>query len=184
MTGAETRAFLPGGFGHAAGMKPAAVLQQLILRNPPLTLAAAESLTCGHMQAQIGAVPGASGYFLGGVTAYTLEQKVNLLGVNRAHARAVDCVSQRVAVEMAAGAAQLFGADLAVATTGYAQPNRAAGIKAPMAWWALCHRRRGGLAVVISGQVKVPGAARVAVQERVAQVVLQELVTYLREWRG
>jgi nicotinamide-nucleotide amidase len=165
-------------------MSPAARLKKLLLRDPALTLAAAESLTAGHVQAAIASVSGASDYFLGGVTAYSLEQKAKLLGVNRAHARSVDCVSQRVAVEMAAGAAKLFNSDLAVATTGYAEPSRAAGIREPMAWWALCHRRRGGLTVVISGQVTVPGAKRVAVQERVATVVLRELVTYLREWRG
>jgi nicotinamide-nucleotide amidase len=158
-------------------------LKQLMLRQPRLTLAVAESLTCGHVQARIGAVSGASEYFLGGLTAYSLEQKVRHLGVDRAHARRVNCVSQRVAVEMAQGACALFGADLAVATTGYAEPNRGGGIKAPMAWWALCHRRRGGRAVVISGCVELPGAQRVAAQECVAAEALRALVVYLREDR-
>jgi len=164
-------------------MKPEVELKNLILRQPRLTLAVAESLTCGHVQTLIGAVPGASEYFLGGITAYNLEQKVRHLGVNRAHARRVDCVSPRVAVEMAQGAVELFGADLAVATTGYAQPNVAAGVTVPMAWWALCHRRRGGRIQIIAEQVTVPGAGRVAVQERVAGVVLRALVAYLREIR-
>ena len=165
-------------------MTPAAELKTLLLRPPRLTLAVAESLTCGHVQAAIGAVSGASEYFLGGVTAYSLGQKVRLLGVNRAHARSVGCVSQRVAVEMAQGACALFGADLAVATTGYAEPSRADGIKSPMAWWALCHRKRGGRAVVISGQVEMPGATRGQAQERVTREVLGALVAYLREARG
>ena len=101
---------------------------------------------------------GASNYFLGGITAYTLEQKVKHLHVNRAAARRVDCVSQQVAVEMAQGAADLFGADIAVATTGYAEPNPAAGVEAPMAWWALCHQRRGGRVAVVSGFVEMRGA--------------------------
>jgi len=165
-------------------MNPEMELKTLMLRKPRLTLAVAESLTCGHVQARIGAVSGASEYFLGGVTAYSLEQKVRLLGVNRAHARRVNCVSQRVAVEMAQGACTLFGADLAVATTGYAEPSRADGVKAPMAWWALCHRKRGGKAVIISGEVEMPGAKRVDAQERVAREVLNALVAYLREVRG
>ncbi len=165
-------------------MTPAVELKKLILREPRLTLAVAESLTCGHVQALIGAVPGASEFFLGGITAYTLEQKVRHLGVNRAHARAVDCFSQRVAVEMAEGACELFGADLAVATTGYAQPNVAAGVKVPQAWWALCHRGRGGRTQVISELVAVPRAGRVAVQARVAAVVLRQLVAHLREFRA
>ena len=165
-------------------MPPEAELKPLMLRAPRLTLAVAESLTCGHVQARIGAVSGASEYFLGGLTAYSLEQKVRHLGVNRAHARRVNCVSQRVAVEMAQGAGALFGADLAVATTGYAEPSPVDGIRAPMAWWALCHRKRGGQAVVISGQVELPGARRVAAQEAVAREVLAALVAYLREVRG
>jgi nicotinamide-nucleotide amidase len=164
-------------------MSTAADLKQLLLRRPALTLAAAESLTGGHIQARITAVSGASEYFLGGVTAYSLEQKVRLLGVNRVHAKAVACVSQRVAVEMAAGAVKLFGADLAVATTGYAEPAPKQKVRTPHAWWAICHQRRGA-AVVLSGFIEVPGADRVTVQERVAEAVLVELVNYLREGRG
>ncbi len=159
-------------------------LKKLMLRRPAFTLAAAESLTAGHVQARIAAVPGASDFFRGGVTAYSLEQKVRLLGVNKAHARKVDCVSQRVAVEMATGATELFGTDLAVSTTGYAQPARAKGVRTPMAWWALCHRLRGGRLNIFSGQVEVPGASRVEAQARVAEAVLRELVSYLRDWRG
>ena len=164
-------------------MSHAAELKRLILRRPALTLAVAESLTAGQVQARIAAVSGASDYFLGGVTAYSLEQKVKLLGVNRAHARSVDCVSQRVAVEMAMGAVKLFGADLAVATTGYAEPAPKKKVRMPCAWWALCHRHRRGAAVVLSGLIEVPGADRVTVQERVAESVLAELVMYLRETR-
>ena len=164
-------------------MQAAAELKRLMLRAPRLTLAVAESLTCGHVQARIGAVSGSSQYFLGGITAYTLEQKVRQLGVDRAHARRVNCVSQRVAVEMAQGACARFGADLAVATTGYAEPSPADGIRAPLAWWALCHRRRGGKAVIISGLVELPGAKRGAAQERVAQEALDVLVAYLRVFR-
>ena len=158
-------------------------LKKLMSRRPRLTLAAAESLTCGRVAARIGAESGASKYFLGGVIAYNLEQKVKLLGVNRAHARRVHCGSQRVAVEMAAGACELFGADLAVATTGYAEPNAADGVKVPQAWWALCHRKRGGRTVMVSGFLEMPGTTRLEAQERVAEEVLEKLAAYLREIR-
>ena len=164
-------------------MSTAAEIKPLLMRRPALTLAAAESLTAGHLQARIASVAGSSEYFLGGLTAYTLEQKVKLLGVNRAHAKAAACVSQRVAVEMAAGACRLFGADLAVATTGYAEPAPKLKVKVPHAWWAICHRRRGA-AVVLSGLIEVPGADRTTVQARVAEGVLTELLKYLRELRA
>ena len=164
-------------------MKPELRLKKLIMGVPPLTLAVAESLTSGHLQARIASVSGASNYFLGGITAYSLVQKVKHLGVDRSAARQVDCVSQQVAVEMARGAIDLFGADIAVATTGYAEPNPAAGVKVPTAWWALCHQLRGGRTTVISGLVEVRGAKRVEAQEKIAEEVLDALVSYLQEWR-
>ena len=159
-------------------------LKALLMGSPRLTLAVAESLTCGQVQARIGSVSGASNYFLGGITAYTLAQKVKHLGVNRAAARRVDCVSQREAVEMAQGAASLFDADVALATTGYAEANRVAGVKVPMAWWALCHQQPRGRVAVISGMIEMPRSNRVEAQARATTEVLQALTAYLREWRG
>lgn len=168
----------------SAALAAAAELKVLLLAPPPLSLAAAESLTCGRVQARVGEVSGASGYFRGGVTAYTLDQKVRLLGVDRAAARRVNCVSAEVARQMAAGAARLFRSDLAVATTGYAEPAPAAGVEAPFAWWALARRRGGRIVDLRSGRVECPGAPRTEVQEFVAGAVLAELVAYLKEIRG
>ncbi|HLP25458.1 MAG TPA: nicotinamide-nucleotide amidohydrolase family protein, partial [Acidobacteriota bacterium] len=114
-------------------------LKKLLAKKPRLTVAVAESMTAGRVQALIASVSGSSEYFLGGITAYSLDEKVKLLGVNRTHARKCNCVSQQVAVEMAVGACQLFGADLALSTTGYAEASRKDGIKDPMAWWTLAH---------------------------------------------
>jgi nicotinamide-nucleotide amidase len=161
-----------------------AELKSLLVAKPKLTLAGAESLTSGHVQARVSAISGASDYFLGGITAYTLAQKVNHLGVNRAHAKQVNCVSQRVAVEMALGVTALFGAKIGVATTGYAEAWPAGGVKHPMAWWALAHAQRGGTFAIVSGMIELPRVTRVTAQERVAAEVLRELVTYLRAVRA
>ncbi len=158
-------------------------LKSLLLAKPRLTLAAAESLTCGHVQAAIGATPGASEYFLGGVTAYSLDQKVALLGVNRRAAARVNCVSAEVAAEMAQGACKLFGSDLALATTGYAERAPESGVLAPFAWWAIAHRRRGRFLALRTGRVECPGEPRVEVQKIVAAAVIAELVAYLNELR-
>ena len=162
----------------------AAELKALMLREPRLTLAVAESLTAGHVQARVAAVSGASNFFLGGVTAYSPDQKVKLLGVNRAAAAKVNCVSAEVAEEMARGAAKLFGADVAVATTGYAEPSPADGVASPMAWWAIAWKRRrvGGRAELTMrhGRVECPGAKRVEAQAMVAEAVLGELVGWLK----
>jgi nicotinamide-nucleotide amidase len=138
-------------------------LKSLMLASPRLTLAAAESLTCGRVQARIGEISGASHFFLGGVTAYTLEAKVRQLGVER-------CA--------------LFGSDLGVATTGYAEPSPDDGVRDPFAWWAIAHRSRGKFKALRGGRVECPGATRVDVQMFVADAADAELVAYLRELRG
>lgn len=157
-------------------------LKDLFLREPRLTLAVAESLTCGNLQAHIGRISGASNFFLGGITAYTLEQKVKHLGVDRAVAEPVNCVSAQVAEQMARGAAELFGADLALATTGYAEPAPANGVTVPFAWWALAHRRAEGL-YVHSARIECPEAVRVQVQAQVANAAVAGLLEYLRARR-
>jgi len=161
-------------------------LKELMLAAPRLTLAAAESLTCGNVQARVGEISGASNYFLGGITAYSLDEKVRHLGVNRAAAKKVNCVSARVAKEMARGVCDLFGSDLGVATTGYAEPAPADEVPTPFAWWAIAHqapRSRGRFGRVFSGRVECPGANRVDAQRFVADAVLTELVEYLRRLR-
>src|SRR5688572_5086437 len=117
-------------------------------KTPRLTVAVAESLTSGHLQARVGAISGASTFFLGGITAYSLEQKVKHLGVARVAARRVNSVAAQVAAEMASGVCALFGSDLGIATTGYAEPSPADGVSDPFAWWAVAHRRRGRAAIV------------------------------------
>lgn len=159
-------------------------LKTLLLGTPRLTLAVAESLTCGQIQARIGATTGASEYFLGGMTAYTLEQKVRHLGVDRLAAKRVNAVSAEVAEQMARGACVLFGSDLGLATTGYAEPSPKDGVMDPFAWWAVAQRRRGRVVAVRSGRIECPGEPRTETQAIVAQAALAELVAYLRELRG
>ena len=162
----------------------AAELKVLLLRPPRLTLAVAESLTAGQVQARVASVAGASEYFLGGVTAYAIDQKVKLLGVNRAAAEKVNCVSAEIAEQMARGACELFGAEVAVATTGYAEPSPAEGVVEPSAWWAIARRGARGKFFTRHGRVECPGATRSDAQAFVAEAVIAELVAYLRERRG
>lgn len=155
-------------------------LKSLCTREPALALAAAESMTGGRMQAAITAVSGASAYFRGGITAYTLDQKVRHLGVKRAAAARVNCVSADVAAQMARGAARLFDADVAVATTGYAEPDLARGVDAPFAYWAIARRLGARRWKVVTGRVVCPGMTRHEAQETVTAAAMEELAEYLR----
>jgi nicotinamide-nucleotide amidase len=158
-------------------------LKRLLLSAEPLTLAVAESMSCGQVQARLGAISGASEFFLGGITAYSLDQKVRHLGVNRSAAKKVNAVSADVAEQMARGACELFGSDLGIATTGYAEVVPAENVSAPFAWWALAHRRRGRIVHVRHGRIECPGESRTDVQTIVAEAVVAELVEYLRALR-
>ena len=157
-------------------------LKELLLREPRLTLGVAESVTCGRLQAHIGAISGASHFFIGGLTAYTLEEKVRHLGVDRAAAAASNCVSREVAGQMARGARAFFNCDLALATTGYAEPSIEWNVPHPFAWWALAHRRSGtsGDFEITTACIDCPGLDRVAVQERIAEAALAGLIKFLR----
>ena len=158
-------------------------LKELLLREPRWTLAVAESLTCGQLQASIGAISGASEFFAGGITAYSLEQKVRHLGVDRDLAASVNSVSAEVAEQMARGACDLFGTTLGVSTTGYAEPSPDHGVLHPFAWWGICHQH-GNTSIVRTGRVECAGLPRVEVQRRVAETVLVQLLAYLKTARS
>lgn len=83
-----------------------------------LRVAAAESLTCGQLAADLGAGPDASTWFRGGVVAYASDVKFDVLGVTPG-----PVVTDRCAQEMARGAATLLDADAVVATTGVGGPD-------------------------------------------------------------
>lgn len=165
-------------------VSPAEELKELLQREPRWSVAAAESLTAGHVQALIAAVPGSSNYFRGGITAYTVDGKVRHLGVDRRAAEACNGVSRDVAEQMARGACRLFDADFAVATTGYAEPNAARGVPVPQAWWAVAQRFADGRDRVRSELVEFPGSSRTQAQAGVAAAALAGLLAFLQRARA
>ena len=86
-----------------------------------VTVSVAESLTAGKLQDLFVKQTGASSYFEGGMTVYSIDQKVYLLGVDREVAEECNCVSQIVADQMAEGVANKFVTDYGISTTGYAE---------------------------------------------------------------
>lgn len=87
------------------------------------TVATAESCTGGLIAATITAVPGSSGYFVGGVVPYADAAKTALVGVAAGVIEAHGAVSAQVARAMAAGIMARLGASLAVSVTGIAGPG-------------------------------------------------------------
>ncbi len=152
-----------------------------ILIEARLKLAVAESVSTGNLQAAVGSISGASEFFEGGITTYSLKQKVDLLGVDHEHAREVNGVSERVTRELARGVCRRFEADLGVATTGYAEPDEAVGIDEPLAYFAIwrANRTAGDGRIVAEGRVTGQGLSRTAMQRHVAERALAALLEYL-----
>ena len=88
-----------------------------------MTLSTAESCTGGMVGQRITGVSGASAVYLGGFITYQNEVKISQLGVSPTTIAAHTEVSAETACEMAEGARTRLGADIGIATTGYAGPT-------------------------------------------------------------
>jgi nicotinamide-nucleotide amidase len=86
-------------------------------------LVAAESCTGGWVAKACTDRPGSSQWFRGGVVAYTNELKTALLGVQPETLAASGAVSEAAVREMALGALERLGGDVAVAVSGIAGPD-------------------------------------------------------------
>ena len=89
-----------------------------LLKESNNTLSVAESLTGGYIAGRICAVPGASQVFKGGVVAYQNSLKHDVLAVTEEKV-----ITEKTALQMAAGVRKLTGSTIALATTGVAGPQ-------------------------------------------------------------
>lgn len=94
-----------------------------LLEEKNLTLSAAESCTGGELAKRLTDIPGASKYFLGGVTVYTNGAKQKLLDIPGDFIDAYGAVSREVAAELAEKVRAKLHTDLGVGITGLAGPD-------------------------------------------------------------
>lgn len=140
------------------------------------TLAVAESCTGGLMAKRITDRPGASGYFLGGVVAYADAVKTLGLGVDPHLLERVGAVSEDVALAMARGVAERFGADVGVAVTGIAGPGGGTEEKpVGTVWYSVCVDGRA-----VARRERFMGD-REQIRERSAQAAMALLLKRLEE---
>ena len=97
------------------------IISKLIEKN--ITIATAESCTGGSLGKNITSVPGASSIYGYGFITYANEAKEKILGVSHDTLEKHGAVSPDTAIEMARGAREVSGSDIAVSVTGIAGPG-------------------------------------------------------------
>ena len=93
------------------------------LRATGRELVTAESCTGGWIAKACTDLPGSSRWFRGGAVVYGNELKTSLLGVRPDTLSRHGAVSEAVVREMAVGALERLGGDVAVAVSGIAGPD-------------------------------------------------------------
>lgn len=111
--------------------------QTLIAANESISVA--ESVTSGCLQLAFSQMNTPSLFYKGGITAYTLAEKIKILNITEGSAAECDGVSENVAEEMALHVAKLFNTDWAIATTGYCSPVRNSCYKV-YAYFSFCYK--------------------------------------------
>jgi nicotinamide-nucleotide amidase len=140
-----------------------------------LTLAIAESVTGGHIQAAFSGADKASGFFQGGITVYNLGQKVRHLNVDPIKAESVNCVSKDVTISMAKGLSKLFLADINIAITGYAAPLPEKNIFDIFAWMVIMKQEKMIIAERIASKKKDPVDVQIDYTNQVIKKLLMIL---------
>lgn len=121
----------------------AEVAERLLLQRRQLVTA--ESCTGGWIAKACTDLPGSSRWFRGSAVAYSNEIKTALLGVQPRTLLEEGAVSEATVREMAAGALDRLGGDIAVAVSGVAGPDGGTPDKpVGTVWFAWAVRTAGG----------------------------------------
>ena len=107
-------------------------------------VATAESCTGGWISKAITDIPGSSAVFHYGVVSYSNGAKEHILGVQNQTIESAGSVSEAVVRQMAEGAINLSGADIAVAVSGIAGPDGGTDEKPVGTVWFAWAVRDGG----------------------------------------
>jgi nicotinamide-nucleotide amidase len=137
------------------------------------TVATAESLTGGLVAARLTDVPGSSAVVRGGVVAYAIDVKAEVLGVDAELLADRGAVDAEVARQMAAGVRARLGSSYGLATTGVAGPGPAEGKPAGTVYVAVA-----GGQEVRARRLELSGD-RAQIRARTVDAVLELLAEFL-----
>jgi nicotinamide-nucleotide amidase len=142
-----------------------------ILIRKKATIAVAESVTAGHLQAALSQAENARQVFQGGVTVYNIGQKCRLLRVEPIHALEVNGVSQQIAETMATMVIDLFCSHIGIAITGYASPVPEKDIHHPFAWFCVANQN----GILKTARLEPPPADPLSTQLFYMETILKAL---------
>ncbi len=138
-------------------------------------LVTAESCTGGWLGKLCTDLPGSSNWYAGGAIVYSNALKQTLLGVRTETLAAGGAVSEAVVSEMAFGALQRLGGDIAVAISGIAGPDGGTQDKPVGTVWIAWARRDGGERRLRTAGLWLPGG-RDAVRRQALAAALRGLL--------
>ena len=147
----------------------AVVLDELAARG--LTAAVAESLTGGYVAGRLCAAPGATKVFRGGVIAYDVDAKRDLLGIAEG-----PYITEDTALRMARSVRDRLGADVGLATTGVAGPDEMEGKPVGTVCLAVVIGSEPDTERAVAATVRLPGD-----RERIRQFSAISLLDLLRK---
>ena len=148
-----------------------------ILLNDSLTLAIAESVTCGHLQAAFAGIKDTGKFFQGGITVYNLGQKARHLKVEPIQAERENCVCKEVAETMALNVTEMFSSTVGVSITGYASLMPEMGINDLFAFCAITVKGK----IVVMEKLTTSKNKIVEVQNDYCEQVLNKLLHALKK---
>lgn len=109
----------------------------LLLTERGLTLSVAESCTGGLICHAITSVPGSSRSFKAGIVVYSMDAKLNLLGIDKAILNSFGVVSPETAKAMSEAVLAKTGADVSLSTTGNLGPDALEGKDVGLVYFAV-----------------------------------------------
>ena len=115
------------------------IRDQLLKKGESVSIA--ESVTCGLLQFAMSNTLDTVQFFQGGITVYNPNQKFRQLNIEPTHALSVNCVSERVAIELARNVRIKFNNEYGIGITGYASPVPESDNKM-FAYFAITHDTR------------------------------------------
>ncbi|MDB5256496.1 MAG: hypothetical protein JWM14_1191 [Chitinophagaceae bacterium] len=114
-----------------------------LLKKKNLTLALAESVTCGMAAYKLSNVKGISDVLKGAIVCYTPEVKINLLGISKRMIDQYTCESMQVTESLAKNLHKIMPADIHVAVTGLASSDGSESRTKPVGSAFICLAYKG-----------------------------------------